>query len=110
MRWIHRYLINPSLNNQSSSTHGYEPFEYFLKVACDLLEGSLDGFILTLIKHFNQFLDRLGRLVQIFSSFYELVPLFSEVVILLKRLFVDMSKLLETFIDSVELFDELWVG
>ncbi len=100
-------LINPSLNNEATATSRNKLLEHFFKVLSYLLECSLNSLILALIKGFDQFLDRFGRFVEVFSPLNQLVALFSKVVVLLKSFLVDVGELFEAFIDSVQLLHQL---
>ena len=101
-------MVNSSLNDESSTSCRNKLLEDFFEVACDLLECPFDGLILPLVEYFNEFLNRLGRLVEVFSALNELVTLLCEVVVLLKRLLVDVGELLEAFVNIVQLLYELW--
>jgi hypothetical protein len=48
-------LVSPSLDYQTATASGYQALEDGCELLGDLLEGSLNGFILTLIQDFNKF-------------------------------------------------------
>lgn len=101
------YLINPLLDDQFALARRHKLIEYFLEVLRHLLERPLDRLILPLIKHFDQLLDGFSRLLEVLSSFKQLVALLCEVRVLLESFLVDVSKFLEGFVDSMKFLDEL---
>ena len=66
-----------------------------------MLERTLNGLVFALVKNLDKFLNRLGRLVKVFSPLEKLIALLRETVVLLESLLVDVRKLLEAFIDIV---------
>ena len=92
-------LIDSSLDDETSAARWDELLKHFFEVAGNLLEGSFDRFILPLIQDFNKFFDRLGGLVQVFSTLEKLIPLFCEVIVLFESLLVDVGEFLETLVD-----------
>ena len=85
----------------------YERLKHLLKVFRDLFERPLDRFVFPLIKRLDELLDRFGRRVELSSPFEQFVSLFGEVVVLLKRLLVDVGEFLEAVVDLVQLLYEL---
>ena len=101
------YLVNFSLDNQPPAASGNKFFEHFLEVFRYLFEGPFNRFILALIQHLDEFLNRLCRRVEVLSTLDKLISLLSEVIVLFKGLLVDMRKLLEAVVDSLQLLNQL---
>ena len=102
------YLVDASLDDQLAPTCWHELLKHFLEVARDLLERPFDRLIFSLIQYFHEFLDGLGRLVEVLSTFEELITLLREVGILFERFLVHVGKLFQPFIDGMQFLDELW--
>ena len=101
-----RPLIRFALDDQPASPGGDQLLEDHREFPTHLLERPLDGLVLALIQHRDQFLDARLAAVQLFSPFLQRVPLGGEVVVLLKGLLVHVPVLLERFVDLVQALDD----
>ena len=80
-------------------TGWYETLEDGGELFRDLLERTLDGFVLTLVKMRDEFLNRLLRLVKFGTALEQMLLLAGKAVILFESLLVDVGKFLETLVD-----------
>lgn len=71
-------------------TGWYETLEDGGELFRDLLERTLDGFVLTLVKMRDEFLNRLLRLVKFGTALEQMLLLAGKAVILFESLLVDM--------------------
>lgn len=71
-------------------TSWYETLEDGGELFRDLLERTLDGFVLTLVKMRDEFLNRLLRLVKFGTALEQMLLLVGKAVILFESLLVDM--------------------
>ena len=92
-------LVNPSLNDQPPPSCRNKPLKYLLEILRNLLEGTLNRFVLALVEHLHQLIDRFCRFLKLFTTLPELVALFREVVVLFESLLVDVGEFLETLVD-----------
>jgi len=93
--------IRLSLDDQPPPPGGDELLKHGGKFFAYLLKGPLNGLVLALIEDLDQFLDTRLAVVELGASFGKCVPLVREVVVLLKRLLVHMSVLLQRLVDFV---------
>jgi hypothetical protein len=82
--------ISLALDDEAATTSWDETLKDCREFLGYLLEGTLYGLILALIKIADEFFDGLPGGIKIFATFNEFFPLLSEVGILLESLFVDM--------------------
>ena len=75
-------------------TGWYETLEDGGELFRDLLERTLDGFVLTLVKMRDELLDRLLRLVKFGTALEQMLLLAGKAVILFESLLVDMLEFL----------------
>jgi hypothetical protein len=106
----HHITVNLLLHHQLALARRHECLKYLFKVLRHLLERPLDGFILALVEGFDEFLDTLGRLVELVSTSEVLVPLLGEGLVLVKGLFIDVLVLFERASDGVQLLEDLGVS
>lgn len=110
MRPRNTYLVDFPLNNQSPTANRDKLFKHFLEVLRNLFECSFDRFVLALIQNFDELLDRLCGCIKVFATLDQLIPLFREVIVLLKGLLIDVRELLEAVVNFLQLLDQLrWV-
>lgn len=107
MRKTYSSAIHLLLYDQSSLPSRNKRFKHLFKVTRDLLERPFNSLVFPLIERFNEFLYTLRRSVQLASPSEKLVSLLGEVIVLFKRLLVDVSELLQSFVDLVQAFDKL---
>lgn len=94
--------ICAALDNETAVTGRYKLSKDGGKLLGYLLEGTLNGFILSAIEMFNELFNRPLRGSEFFSSLHQLILLCGEVVVLFKSLLVDMLVLLQCFVDLLE--------
>lgn len=94
--------VGSALNHQAAVTGRNQFTEDGGKFLGDLLESTLNGFVLAAIEMLDEFFDRPLRIVQLFASLHQLVLLGGEAVVLLKGLLVDVLVLLESLVHSLE--------
>ncbi|KAL9607842.1 MAG: hypothetical protein Q9167_007290, partial [Letrouitia subvulpina] len=80
----------------------HELLKHPRKLPADLLERALDRLVLALVQHLDQLLDARLAAVQLPAPLRQQVPLLREVVVLLKRLLVDVPVPLEPLVDLVQ--------
>lgn len=106
MLFVRFFRVNASislaLDNKSTLTCRHKPLKNSCKLFRDLLEGSLNGFVLALIQVSNQLLDRFLRLVKLLAPLEELILLGREAVVLFKSLLVDVLVLLQRVVDLLQ--------
>jgi hypothetical protein len=81
--------------------------EDFSKRCGDLFEGTGNGLVFALVKNVDEILNRFARRVQFGTTFCEGTALAGEVLVLFKRLLVDVSEALERLVGFGELFGDL---
>lgn len=87
-------MVCLALDDETTTTCRNKLFKHIVKLAGHLLEGSLNGLVLALIKDRDEIIDRLLRCVQLGTTGGQRLTLFGETVVLLKCLLVDMRILL----------------
>ena len=83
--------VCPTLNDEPALSSRHELFEDACKLFADLPEGTLNGLIFSLIEYVYQFSDTGQRRFEFLSASLEVFSLPGKRIVLLKRLFVDMS-------------------
>jgi hypothetical protein len=104
---VDSYLVNVLLHDKSSSSRRYQLFKHFFEVFGYLFESAFNSLVLSLIKGSHESVNRFRRRLQVLASFAELFALFRKVAVLLERLLIHMTELLQVLVDRREFLDEL---
>ena len=91
-----------TLNNKATTTSWDKTLENLSKLPRYLLECSLNGFILTLIKDFNEFLNWWLGIIEFLPTFSQTITLSCELIVLFECLLVNVFILLESFLNLFE--------
>lgn len=100
-------LVGFTLDNEASTASWDKTLENCRKFFGYLLESSLNGLVLPLVKVADELFDRLPGGVQVFPTLDEVLPLFGEVGVLFKSFFVNVFIFLQSLIDFFESRDNL---
>lgn len=95
-------LVCPLLNDQTATASRDKSLENLREFFRNLLESALDGFVLPKIQNIYKLFDRRLRRVKLLPSLREGLSLRGEIIVLFKRLFIDVLVLLEGFVNLLQ--------
>jgi hypothetical protein len=94
--------ISSSLDHETATTGWDKPLENGGEFLGDLLEGSFDSLVFTLIQDLNELLNGRLRIIELLSALCQGISLTSEGIVLLESFLVDMLVLLKSLVDLLQ--------